>query len=330
MNTLNLNFYYGKQADQFTFYRLPKALIMDARYKGLSDSAKLLYGLMLDRMALSARNGWLDEENRVYIKYSFANIMTDMNCAREKASRLLKELEDIGLIWRLIRTGRASIIYVKNFVSAGEEKPADQFDKKTGYESDSIEDAETNAEDDSAEIEPVRNEDQFDNSTCDGKKNEQGVVRKSNANYININKTNINNNNHIYHDEIDGVTYDVDNTIAYMELIKNNIDYDIHMSDETWWDKELYDELYQLICEVVCVPRKTIRISGQDFPYNLVKSQFLKLNSEHLKYVISCLERNTKKISNIKSYMLTALYNAPSTIKSFYNAEVNYDMGNQN
>lgn len=108
MEQLKLDFYYGKEADQFTFYRLPKVLITDKRFKELSDSAKLLYGLMLDRMSLSARNGWFDEEERVFIKYSFSNIMEDLNCAKEKASRLMKELEDIGLIWRVSQIGRAT------------------------------------------------------------------------------------------------------------------------------------------------------------------------------------------------------------------------------
>ena len=124
---LKLDFYYGKEADQFTFYRLPKVLITDKRFKELSDSAKLLYGHMLDRMSLSVRYGWFDDENRVFIKYSFSNIMEDLNCAKEKASKMLKELEDIGLIKKVTKIGHASVIYVMNFVSAGEEVHADKL-----------------------------------------------------------------------------------------------------------------------------------------------------------------------------------------------------------
>ena len=118
----------------------------------------------------------------------------------------------------------------------------------------------------------------------------------------------------------------MDETAAYMELIRENIDYDLLMSDKSWKDREYYEELYQLICEVVCVPRKTIRIAGEDYPYNLVKSKFLKLNSQHLQYVIGCMERNTTKVSNIKAYLITALYNAPNTINHYYTAEVNHDL----
>ena len=118
----------------------------------------------------------------------------------------------------------------------------------------------------------------------------------------------------------------MDEATAYMELIRENIDYDIMMSDKNWRDAEMFDELYQIICDVVCVPRKTIRIAGEEYPYSLVKSKFLKLNSSHLQYVISCMQNNTTKVANIKAYLITALYNAPNTISHYYNAEVNHDL----
>ena len=117
-----------------------------------------------------------------------------------------------------------------------------------------------------------------------------------------------------------------DEAETYMQLIRENIDYDVMMERRQWRDRELYDELYQIICDVVCVPRKTIRIAGEDYPYSLVKSKFLKLNSRHLQYVISCMEKNTTKIANIKAYLITALYNAPNTMSHYYTAEVNHDM----
>lgn len=164
MEQLKLDFYYGKEADQFTFYRLPKVLITDKRFKELSDSAKLLYGLMLDRMSLSVRNGWFDEKERVYIKYSFSAIMEDLNCAKEKASKLMKELEDIGLIWRVSQIGRANVIYVKNFVSAEVLEQADQYEKRTGSKIELVEN-EGNIHRTSTESEPVRNSDQFEKQT---------------------------------------------------------------------------------------------------------------------------------------------------------------------
>ncbi|MFR0961741.1 MAG: DUF6017 domain-containing protein [Dorea sp.] len=118
----------------------------------------------------------------------------------------------------------------------------------------------------------------------------------------------------------------MDETAAYMELIRENIDYDIVMQDYEWKHRDMYEELYQIICDVVCVPRQEIRIAGEDYPYRLVKSRFLKLKKSHLEYVIGCMERNTTKIVNIKAYLITALYNAPNTISHYYSAEVNHDM----
>ena len=326
MQQLNLDFYYGKQADQFTFYRLPKVLITDKRFKDLSDSAKLLYGLMLDRMSLSVKNGWLDEENRVYIKYSFSGIMEDLNCAKEKASRLLKELEDIGLICRVSQIGHASIIYVKNFVKSVEED-ANQFDNQTGSKIEQVGDEDEFTHRTSSEIEPVRNSDQFENETGGGTEIEPQVVRKSNTNNNKSNNTEFNKTNPIHRTsspELDGDS--MDEALIYMEVIKENIEYDVMMSNKKWRDRDMFDELFQLICEVVCVPAETVRIGGKDYPYALVKNRFLKLKACHLEYVINCMERNTSKVANIKAYLITALYNAPSTMAHFYNAEVNHDM----
>ena len=119
---------------------------------------------------------------------------------------------------------------------------------------------------------------------------------------------------------------EMDEAAAYMELIKENLEYDIMMSNKNWSDRDMFDELYELICDVVCVPRKTIRIAGEDYPYALVKSKFLKLNAQHLEYVMTCMQNNTTKVGNIKAYLITALYNAPNTIGHYYNAEVRHDM----
>lgn len=101
---------------------------------------------------------------------------------------------------------------------------------------------------------------------------------------------------------------------AYIEIIKENIEYDHRMKYGEWQDKALYDELFEVICEVVCVKHKTVKIGGDDYPYELVKSKFLKLDSSHLEYVMERMKSTTTKIVNIKAYMVTALYNAPSTI----------------
>lgn len=116
MTELTFDYYYGVQADQFAFYRIPRLLIKDPHFKGLSSDAKLLYGLMLDRMTLSMRNHWLDDENRAYIIYSINNVMEDLSCSKPTCIKIMKELDSFGLIERKRKgLGKPDIIYVKNF-----------------------------------------------------------------------------------------------------------------------------------------------------------------------------------------------------------------------
>lgn len=127
---LQLDYYYGIEAEQFSFYRVPRLLIKDERFKKLSSDAKLLYGLMLDRMSLSMKNEWFDDENRAYIIYTIDSIMEDLGCAKEKAVKVLAELDSvkgIGLVEKVRRgLGKPDIIYVKNFASITE-----QMDEKS-------------------------------------------------------------------------------------------------------------------------------------------------------------------------------------------------------
>ena len=111
----------------------------------------------------------------------------------------------------------------------------------------------------------------------------------------------------------------------YEEIIKDNIEYD-HFVTYNRLDKGRLDEIVDLILETVCTARKTIRVAGDDYPAELVKSKFLKLNSSHIEFVFDCMKKNTTEIRNIKKYLLAVLFNAPSTIDSYYTALVAHDM----
>ena len=111
----------------------------------------------------------------------------------------------------------------------------------------------------------------------------------------------------------------------YREIIKDNIDYDILIQDPKM-DKDRLDEIVEIMLETVCTARKTIRIAGDDYPAELVKSKFLKLNSSHIEFVLDCMRENTTKVRNIKQYLKAVLFNAPSTIDSYYTALVNHDL----
>lgn len=123
MRTLKLPYFHGHEAEQYSFYRIPKQLISDSRFRNVSTDAKLLYGLMLDRMGLSMKNGWLDEQGRVYIFFVLDEIQDLLQCGHEKAVKLLAELDSekgIGLIERVKQgQGKPTIIYVKQFCDKG-------------------------------------------------------------------------------------------------------------------------------------------------------------------------------------------------------------------
>lgn len=330
-DSLRFDYYYGIEAEQFSFYRVPRLLIKDERFKELSSDAKLLYGLMLDRMSLSMKNGWVDAENRAYIHYTIDNIMEDLGCGREKSIKVLAELDvkkGIGLIEKKRQgLGKPDIIYVKNFAT---------LEDKTEVESPSNADISTevrksnfkksdNCTSGNSEIELPEvgksNLKKFENRTSAISENGLAEVRFPNSNYNNNNYTDMN-----YTNPSNPSGDEMDEAAAYTSVIKENIEYDNIMQSKTWKDRELYEELFEIICEVVCVKRKSIRVGGEHYPYELVKSKFMKLNSSHLFYVIECMQNTTSKITNIKAYMTTALYNAPNTMNHYYQQAVQHDM----
>lgn len=121
---MQYEYFYGAQAEQFSFYRIPKALFTEPNFRELSTDAKVLYGILLDRMSLSLKNQWLDAQNKVYIIFTVEEIMDALNCANQKATRLMVELEkQAGLIERKRQgLGRPNLIYVKNFAATINDK----------------------------------------------------------------------------------------------------------------------------------------------------------------------------------------------------------------
>lgn len=336
---LSFDYFRGMESEQFSFYRVPRLLIKDKRFKKLSSDAKLLYGLMLDRMALSVKNGWFDAENRAYIYYTVENIMEDMGCSRGTCIKVLTELDckkGIGLIEKKRQgLGKPDMIYVKNFVSLVSsgpecvERAPSNTDSSTEVQNlDFRESKNQISRSSEIEIPEVQNLDflKSNNQISGSPKNESVEVQKLDSSYNNKRYT-----DRSYTDPINqsGQKTDqdvMDDAHACIELIKKNIDYENHMRCIQWQDRELYDELFELICETVCVKRKTVKVNGEPYPYELVRSKFLKLNSFHLEYVISCMRDTATKITNIRAYMVTALYNAPNTISHYYQQEVRHDM----
>ena len=346
---LKFDYYYGVEAEQFSFYRVPRLLIKDERFKGLSSDAKLLYGLMLDRMSLSMKNGWLDDENRAYIIYTIDNIREDLGCSKEKAVKVLAELDankGIGLVEKIRRgLGKPDIIYVKNFIiqDEGRKEPLNADVSTEVGKTDFKRSEKPTSRSQENRLQEVGKTDfsRSEKLTSRGRENQLQEVGETDPNYTNYNQTennytDVSNSNQInlsVGSEGGGRTQGkgdmidvIDETSAYMALIRDNLEYEYHMEYDQYGDKELYEEIYETVCDVVCVKRRSIRINGEEYPYELVKSRFLKLNSSHVEYVMSCMRETVTKITNIRAYLITALYNAPSTMSHYYQQEVQHDM----
>lgn len=318
----NFNYFYGTEADQFSFYRIPKALFKDDYFKNLSSDAKILYGLMLDRMSLSIKNQWFDDQNRAYIYFSIEDIMELLNCGRNKAVKSLQELDDetgIGLIEKRRQGfGKVNIIYVKTFMVDAEEKKIkkEQFTKQTSDAK--IEDREVSK----------TNFKESPKQTSGSPENKLQEVYISNSNNNNINniKFSENESDHIVSaDEERNDNDGMELYQAYVSLIKENIDYESLLISNPYEKKQI-DEILDLIVEMVMNKNDNVLIASSWYPASLVKSKFMKLDYSHIEYVLHCLQGNTSKVKNIKKYLLAALFNAPSTITGYYQAEVNHDM----
>lgn len=324
---LNLDYFYGGESEQYSFYRIPKVLFTDAHYRAVPVEAKVLYGLLLDRMALSARNGWLDNSRRVFIYFTLEDAMAMMGCGHNKAVRLFADLEQIGLIERRKQgQGRPTRIYVKNFI-----RPTEDSKPEAGPDTPQPPaDGQTSDMGKSAEAPEVLTS-QKRKSALPGTGNLD--FPKTNANKTDKNKTELSDTDlsippssprdssvrahrqRMRMDEID----------SYRELIKENISYELLLRENPYED-ELIDGYVELMVDVCCSSRPSIRISGEEIPTAVVKSRFLKLDKEHISYVMDCMRQNTTRIVNIRAYMLSALYNAPLTISQYYTSLVSHDM----
>lgn len=305
---MTLDYFYGAQADQFSFYRIPKALFTEEQFKPLSAEAKILYGILLDRMSLSRRNGWLGEEGRVFIIFTLEEVMESIGCADQKATKLLNELENkAGLIERKRQgLGKPNLIYVKNFVDNSGTPPESRIKTRENHDSGTVKTTTQESRKSRCSNTDSNNTDQSDTEnhpfpsgqrSCHGRQTQDGVGR------------------------------DLEEREQYRALLEENLSYNILLEGHPY-DRDTIQEIMELMLDTICSKRQYIRIAGDDKPREVVKSQFLKLNSEHIDYVLSSFKENASKVRNIKQYLLASLYNAPLTISNYYDALVRHDMAN--
>ena len=285
--TADLDYFYGQSSELFSFYRIPKLLFQDSRFQPLSTDAKTLYGILLDRMSLSARNGWLDKAGRVFIIYTVQEVQDSLGCADKKATKLLRELEGYGLIERKRRgLGKPDLIYVKNFSSISSEMR-------------------------------IQNRDNDDSGTVQNTLQEPAKLR---CNKTDENNTEKSETYPFYSEEADEMSKREQLKEYFSQSLEVELLLRLCPDDE--------DTIYQivdLLVDTCATNRKTLRIAGDDKPAEVVRSRFMKLNADHIRFVLKCLAENSSPIRNMKQYLLASLYNAPTTMQLYYQNQTNHD-----
>ena len=285
---MTLDYFYGQAGELFSFFRIPKALFQEQQFQDLSTDAKTLYGILLDRMSLSVKNEWFDKQGRVFIIFTIEDVKRALCCADNKATKLLRELENFGLIERKRRgLGKPSLVYVKNFSS---DLSNERFQNRENHESGSPK-----------------------NACQDPPKSRCNKNKKS--------KTERNNTNPILSDELEKMK----NRKLLEEYFSCSLEIELLL--RLYPDDE--DTIYQivdLLVDTCATNRKLLHIAGDDKPAEVVRSRFMKLNADHIRFVLKCLAENSSPIRNMKQYLLASLYNAPTTMQLSYQNQTNHDL----
>lgn len=323
-----LDYFFMETAEeQFSFVRMPRALIKDTQFKNLSSRTKQLYSLMLDRTALSKKNGWCDEEGRIYICYRYTDIMDDLDCARGTCAKSIKELEEAGLIeTKRHGQGKPNRIYVKRIAIT--EDPKEKF---VGENDDNnvcpkVQKLDFTATDSTVSEELVIKVDtqKSNMQTSRSTENEPPEVQNLDASYTKNNYNNHNYTNPIY----PSILPTTEENSKLQQVIRQNIDYDAWMARASYTDRGTLECLYQIICDVVCIPRPTIRIGQTTYPYQSVREKFLQIRRDHIEYILDRLRKTTTEIRDIWSYLLQTLYRSVITINGYYQQTVQHDLFN--
>ena len=278
---MTLDYFYGQAGELFAFYRIPKALFQEPRFLTLSTDAKTLYGILLDRMSLSVKNGWLDEQGRVFIIFTIEDVKRALCCADNKATKLLRELEKFGLIERKRRgLGKPSLVYVKNFSA---ESSKSIFQNRDFHDSGGFK---------SASQDPA----------------------KSRCNKTDENNTETSETYPFYSEEDDGMSKREHLEEYFSQSLE--IDTLLRLCPD---DEDTIYQIVDLLVDTCATNRKTLRIAGDDKPAEVVRSRFKKLNADHIRFVLKCLAENSSPIRNMKQYRyhLDAIEHDPWQLTSF-------------
>ena len=238
-------------------------------------------------MGLSVKNGWLDEQGRVYIIFPVQEVMDALGCADNKATKLFRELEKFGLIERKRRgLGKPNLIYVKNFADPR-----------------------------------FRNREKNGSGAADSA---QPEAAKSRGNKTEWNKTEGSEPDPFSSDAEDESDERTRLEAYFMQSLE--VDLLLRVCPD---EEDTIDQIVNLLVDTCSSKRRMLRVAGDDKPAEVVRSRFMKLNADHIRFVLKCLAESTAPVRNMKQYLLAALYNAPTTMQLYYQNQTNHDLSNR-
>ncbi len=313
---LMLDYYYGSESEQFSYFRIPRLLVTSPRFSGISVEAKLLFGLLLDRMGLSQKNGWYEDDGRVYIYYSIEQIAEDFNCKRDKAMKLLAELDSdngIGLVVKKRQgQGKPSKLYIRRFA-------------RPDYLPEAIE-AERSA---NTDFKKSANIDLKKSANTDSKKSAKTDPNYNNKNYLeSIYPESVNPSIQPSTENLARARAEGDGRMdgrTVRERIKKQIEHELlPYRDLSPWQLRQADELVELMVEVALTQSPSIQIGQGSYPADYVKERFAKIRCEHIEQVLIGLSENEGRVVNVRAYMLASLFNATASLESAYGLSAEY------
>ena len=322
MSKFDYDYYSGDQTEHFRFLPVPKILYENPEYEDLDLTAVVLYSMLHEQVALSKKNGWIDESGKVYVIKTLESMHKSLKCSTDKARTALNRLIEYGLIEKKRRgQGKPDLIYVKDYASKKQEKATSKNTDDCGKHF-----SETGNSDVLKSENPVS-----------GSGNLRSLeVGNSDPNNTLLNNTYLSETNHNLiqvtgsiteaAEPVDNSGWDEDEIEELIGEIKENICYYDYAPRYKAEYNNRYEEMFQVIVEMVVGKRKSLVIGGTEYPQCIIKKRFLSLNSNHVEYAMWKIKENLGEIRNMKKYMIATLFNAPTTIDNFYTQLVNHDM----
>ena len=299
-----------------SFFKLPKILFIDEKLKNLSPEAKILYSILCDLTSLSSKNGWIDENGNIYVRYSVKKTGETLGCKKDKAMKILAELEGIGGTGLIRRKkqgqGNTDMIFVKKIKE---------------------ETAEEDSQEVSAELEkqtscgrknrPLKAK----KTTCRDQKNASLEFEKTDTINTNINKTELSKTNLINQDTDQGMTEGTEDYNTHKNVVRKKLEYGYLMQECASDEQAHVDAMVEILTQVeYCPSEGDYIINKTRYPSQIVREQLAKVTRDHVEYVLENLRKSATNITNIRNYLLSSLFNAVNMMDSHYSIQVRHEM----